>query len=72
MITIQDLKIQPTKLNLVIDQWKQYCIIMIIAIIILVMDMTKTNLVMLCTIGYVGSTAIAGMCDMFVLSLHKT
>ncbi len=43
MVTIPDLKIQPAKLKLVMDQWKQYGIMMVMAITIMVMDITESK-----------------------------
>ncbi len=70
LISTLDLKIEPAVLNLV-NQWKQYAIIMIMAKIILVMDMTKTDAVMLYGICYDGLTDIGGM-SYVCPSLHKT
>ncbi len=69
MITIPDLKIHPAKLKLVMDQWKQYGIMMVMATIILVMGMANQKY----DIGYDAAADIDGMGYVSVIvSLHTT
>ncbi len=69
MVTTLDPKLKPAKLNLVMEQWKQYDTMTTMTIIILVMDIIKNNLV----IGCDGSTdiGVTGMWYVCVfVSLH--
>ncbi len=55
------------------EQWRQFDIMMIMAIIILPMDIGKQNLVLVYDIGYDAATDIDGMCYASVIvSLHAT
>ncbi len=71
MVTIPDLKIQLAKLKLVMDQWIQYGIMIVIAIIIMAMNITETNIVMSSGFGMMVLLALLVCYVCVIVSLNK-